>query len=559
MQARPKATRSATGSPEDSDDRKWETNVRAGQLLADTIRTTLGPKGLDKMLVTAEGRVVVTNDGASILDRMELAHPVATIILAVAEQQDRKAGDGTTSAVLLAGELLGAAESLREKGVHPTKIAEGYQIAAARAKPIVEDLSVAGVRDTDDRLEDVARTVITGKWGPTAADFLAALAVETVRKIERDERVAFERITRKTLPGGSFYDSAVVDGLVVDLEESSTTLALPEDRLQSAHRDATVALVDEALDIDRATGMGTVTLESHADYRAFTDYERQVYDAYVDTLVDLGVDVVFCQQSIDKPVRYRLADEGILAVERTRRDELEKLARATGARPVTVGSLSPSTVGQATGVRRRTAGPTDVVVVSGYEGFDQVTLLARGGTEHVAAETRRMLDDCFHVLKFAIEDGDLLPGGGATEMELARRLRSDACRRDGKEQLAIEAFADALETVPETLARTAGMDPIDALVALRAAHNDEWATAGLDLDAKSVADVVDRGVLEPLHVKWRAISGAAEAASTVVRIDDTIPITRDEPEEGHEEGHDHGGLAHSTEGYPWAIGHSMGD
>lgn len=535
-------------------------NFEAGCQLAETVRTTLGPKGLDKMLVNSDGRIVVTNDGASILDRMEIDHPAAKLVAEVADQQDRKAGDGTTSAVVIAGELLREAASLREKGVHPTKISEGYHLAAVRSRELLEEQTVS-VTLTDDLLEDIARTVVTGKWDADATDFLAERAVEAVRAIERDGRVGFERITRKTLPGGSFYDSEVVEGLLIDLEESSTDVVSPTE-LPREFTDATVALLDEELSTDEPTGLGTVSLDSHEDYKAFSEYERDVYEGYVSRLVDVGADVVFCQQSIDDPVRYGLAEEGILAVERTRRDELHKLARATGAQPVTIENLTQATVGRATSVERRPVNATEVVVVSGFDEFDQISLLFRGGTEHVAEETRRVLDDCFHALKFAIEDEALVPGGGAVEVELARRLRSEAADLDGKEQLAVEGFANALETIPRTLAQTAGMDPIDALVELRAAHDDGDPRTGLDLDAASVADVTELGVLEPLYVKRRSINGAAEAANIVVRIDDTIPVTRDEDEHGHDHDHedDHGpgDLVHSTEGYPWALGHSMG-
>lgn len=537
----------------------YESNFAAGQQLAETIRTTLGPKGLDKMLVTSDGKIVVTNDGASILDRMKIEHPAAKLIVEVADQQDTRAGDGTTSAVLLAGELLREAGSLLEKSVHPTKITEGYHLAAVRSRELLAEQTVSVDLD-DDLLEDVARTVVTGKWDDDATDFLAERAVEAVRAIERDGRVGFEKITRKTLPGGSFYDSEVIEGLLIDLEESSTDVVSPAG-LPTEFHDATVALVDEELSTDEPTGIGTVSLDSYEDYEAFNEYEHGVYEGYVTRLTEVGADVVFCQQSIDDSVRYGLAGEGVLTVERTRRDELNKLARATGAQPVTMENLTRATVGRATTVERRPVGSTEVVVVSGFDEFDQISLLFRGGTEHVAEETKRMLDDCFYALKLAIEDEALVPGGGAIEVELARQLRSEAAELDGKEQLSVESFADALEIVPTTLAQTAGMAPVDALVELRVAHDDGRSTAGLDLDAGAVGDMTERGVFEPLHVKRQAISVATEAANVVVRVDETIPVTRDEGDHGHDhhdDGHGDGELVQSTEGYPWAVGHSMG-
>ncbi|WP_435062339.1 thermosome subunit alpha [Halobaculum sp. EA56] len=554
--------RSPVSDASGGDDAGRGSNLNAARQLAETVRTTLGPKGLDKMLVSDDGRVVVTNDGASIIDRLDIDHPAARLVAEVADQQSFKAGDGTTTAVVVAGELLHEAESLLERGVHPTSVTAGYGLAAERSRDLLGELTVPVDPDDDDLLRDVARTVVTGKWDAEATDFLAGLAVDAVGAIERDGRVRFERITRKTVPGGSFSDSAVVEGLVIDLEESSTDVVTPAD-LPRELRDATVALVDEQLSIDEPTGMGAVNPESYEDYRSFREYERDVYDGYVARLVDVGADVVFCQQSIDDPVRYGLAAEGILAVERTRRDELYKLARATGGQAVAMEDLTRATVGRAGRVERRPVGSTEVVVVTaGFDEFDQVSLLCRGGTEHVAEETRRVLDDCFHALKFAIEDGVLVPGAGAVEVELARRLRDESTEVAGREQLAVERFATALEAVPRTLARTAGMDPVDALVGLRAAHDDGDARAGLDLDARAVVDAADLGVLEPLYVKRRAIAGAAEAANLILRIDDTIPVTREGEGHGHdhEEDHEHGpgDLVHSTEGYPWALGHSMG-
>lgn len=560
MQDTGRSDQSLVSDTSQADGDTQESNFRAGEQLADTIRTTLGPKGLDKLLITGDGKLVVTNDGASILDRLAIEHPAARLIVEVAEQQDARAGDGTTSAVLLAGELLGGARELREKGVHPTKIAEGYHLAATQARKHLSELTVPVDTDDDETLKDIARTVVTGKWDTEGTDFLAERAVRAVRAVETDNRVAFEKITRKTVPGGSFYDSEVIEGLVIDMEESSTDVVSPDEQLPSSYTDATVALVDEELSTDKPEGIGAVDPDSYDDYEAFKDHEQEVYDRYVDALTDVGADVVFCQQSIDDPVRYQLATEGVLAVERTRRDELNKLARATGGQAVTMEQLSPATVGRARSVERRSVGPTDITTVSGFEGFDQISLLFRGGTERIAKETKRKLDDCFYVLRLAIEDGALLPGGGATEVALAQQLRAEATKHPGKEQLAVETFADALETVPRTLARTAGMNPVDALLELRTGHSEGNGTIGLELEQGTIGDVVESGVIEPLHVKRQAITSATEATNMIVRVDDTVSVSgSQEDDHGHED-HDNGpgGLVHGNDGYPWAVGHSMG-
>lgn len=542
----------------DNDD-PWRSNVRAGEQLADTIRSTLGPKGLDKLLVTADGKVVVTNDGASIIDRINIEHPAARLVAEVAEQQGSGPGDGTTSAVLLTGELLSKAESLLEKTVHPRKIVEGYHIAASHARKQLSEQTVPIDTTDDEQLRDIARTVVTGKWDESGTDFLATRAVETVRTVERNHRIAFEKITRKTIPGGSFYDSEVIDGLVIDMEESPTDYVSPRAQLPTQYDDATVALIDEELSVNEPTGVGAVNPDSPDGYTGFQEREQRIYDGYIDAIESVGADVVFCQQSIDQPVRYGLAESGTMAIERTRRDEFNKLARSTGAQPVLIEDLTPATIGRASNIERRSVGETDITVVSGINELDHVSLLFRGGTSHVAEETERKLDDCFFVLKLAVEDEALLPGGGATEAELARSLRSKAREYRGKEQLAIESFADALETIPRTLARSAGMSPIDALVELRKAHDSGKPAAGVNLETNTIDNMADQGVLEPLYVKQRLIGSATEATKMLLRIDGTLSVsghTGDEDEHEHE--HGPGGMVQSTEGYPWAVGHSMG-
>ena len=536
------------------------TNARAGEQLAETIRTTLGPKGLDKLLITSDGKMVVTNDGASILDRLDIEHPAAKLIFEVAKQQDTGAGDGTTTAVLLAGTLLSEASSLREQGVHPTKIVEGYHLAAAEMKNILPKLTVETDLQDDAELKSIARTVITGKWDESGTDFLSELAVEAVRAIERENRVSFEKITRKTVPGGSYYDSEVINGLAIDTDESSTAIVSSDRQSPSSYDDATIVLIDEPMSIDAPSGVGAVEPESPEELQELRQYENNTYSKYADSITAIGADVVFCQQAIDDPIKNKLEKSGVLAVERTRKDELYKLARATGAQPVTLENLSRSAAGHAATVERRSMGSTELIIVSGFDEFDQVSLLLRGGTERIADETKRKLDDCFYVLKLAIEDEALVPGGGAVEVALATELRSIATTYSGREQLAVEAVADALEIVPRTLARSAGMDPVDSLVELRTRHNGGDSTAGLDLNNAEAADMSSTGTLEPVHVKRQAISGAIEAASLITRIDDSISVPTHSESDAHDDHHDHtpGEVVPSTEGSPWAVGHSMG-
>ncbi|MDQ2052252.1 thermosome subunit alpha [Natronolimnohabitans sp. A-GB9] len=545
----------------DGDD-VWEDNVAAARALSDAIKTTLGPKGLDKLLVSSDGTVVVTNDGASIVDRMDISHPAASAIVDVATHQDSRVGDGTTSAIVLTGELLAEAETLLETGVHRTTIARGYTLAAERTRERLYERAIPVDPYDRDRLRTIARTAITGKWNQTASDFLAEQTVDAVRAIERDGTVDLKRITRKAIPGSSYYDSELVEGLVIDIDSSSTTPVPLEPDLPDAYEDATVALVDDQLTVETATGQGAVSLESPTDVHDLREYERAVYERHVDRIVDAGADVVFCQQSIDETVRSLLGKAGVLAIERTRRDELEKLGRATGATPVgTIDDLSAADTGVARRVERRDLGATSVAIVDGGTDVEQVSLLLRGGTQQVADETKRVVDGCFHVLSRAIEDGVVVPGGGATPIAVASDLREYATTVSDREQLAVEAFADALEVIPRTLATSAGLDPIDTVVELRARHHEGDHATGIRLEGESaeLGDVVDAGILEPLAVTDRAIASATEAANLLVRIDEVVAVTRDD-DHGHGHDHDHGpnGVVESTDGYPWAVGHSMG-
>lgn len=534
-------------------------NFSAGQALSEVIRTTLGPKSTDKMLITDDGKIVVTNDGASILDRMEIDHPTAEMVVRVAETQEDATGDGTTTAVILTGELLGKAGALIERGLHPTSIIGGYKLAAERAVETLREAAIEIDTDNTDRLQEIARTVITGKWDEADSQFLAGLAVDAVESIVHDGTVERKNVVRQAVAGGSYRASKVVDGLIIDLESSSTSIVTPETPVPRRIEDATIALIDDQLTIKTSTGLGTVSLDAPEQRQALLEYEDRTYEESVATIVDAGADVVFCQKSIDDPVRYLLAREGVLSVERTRKDELLKLKRATGARHVaSVDQLTAADTGYAGIVEQRSVGDRRLAVVTECRDSEQVSILLRGGTAHVNDEMKRILDDCLDALELAIETGEVLPGGGASEVMLAADLRNYAQGVRGREQFAIEAFADALEAIPRTLAENAGMDPIDSLVDLRSRHHDGDVTAGLDVSSGGSTDMMAAGVCEPLAIKRRAIKSAQEAATMIVRIDDIIAASPDREDDEEDHDHDSDTLHASTEGYPWTIGHPMG-
>ncbi|WP_248909859.1 thermosome subunit alpha [Halocatena marina] len=537
------------------------TNFSAGQALAETIRTTLGPKSMDKMLISSDGQIVVTNDGASILDRMDINHPTAEMVVRVAETQEDATGDGTTTAVLLTGELLGNAADLIEQGLHPTTISDGYHVATERVHETLRRATIEIDTDNLDQLREIARTVITGKWEDPDAQFLADLAVKAVKAIEHDESIDRRNITHQAIAGSGPRDSNVVDGLVIDMDRSSTSLVSPDTAFPRRIADATIALIDAQLTIEAAT-FGTVSFDDPEQRPALLEYEDQIYDEYVTTIADAGADVVFCQKSIDDPIRYLLAREGILAVERTRKDELLKLGRTTGAQHVgSVAHLTTTDTGHAEMVERRRVGDRALAIVTGGSDSRQVSIVLRGGTEHVNDEMKRILDDCLSALELAIEHREVLPGGGASEVMLAADLRDYAASVGGRSQLAVTAFADSLEVIPRTLAENAGIDPIDSLIDLRTRQHEGDHTAGLDVLTGNVRDMVAAGVLEPPAIKQRAITSAQEASNIIIRIDDIIAASPDRNVDGEEHDHDHGhehdsDTVHaSTGGYPWAIGH----
>lgn len=532
-------------------------NIDAGVAIADLVRTTLGPKGLDKMLVDS-GRIVVTNDGASILDRIAIDHPTAKVFVTTAANQDAHVGDGTTTAVIVAAELLRNATGLLDRGIHPTAITNGYQLALNHVTETLAANAIGVDRDDIHTLERTVRTAVTGKWDVRAARRFSALAVRAGTAVEVDGRIDPDRLTLKSYPGGSLADSRLVSGLAIDLGSSSTTLVSPDAELPTVFEDARVALIDDQLTIETADAVSRVRFDGPDQRAAFTRYEDDVYTGYVTDLVDAGVDIVFCQKSIDDRIRSMLARAGVVPVERTRQDELHELARTTGAKPVlSTAELDSRTIGQATTVERRRINATEVVVVRTAE-TEQYSLILRGGTEHVADETKRVFETCLRNLVALLDDPRVVPGGGAPEIELASRLRSHAEGIDGREQFAVLAFADALERVPGTLASTAGMDPIDTVLELRTEHDRGNYHTGIDVTSRRIEDLAERGVFDPLRVRQRAFESATETATLLLRVDDVVAAKRsdDGPDHPGHHGHEHGhGASGDTGGYPWAIGH----
>jgi thermosome len=495
-----------------------ESNIRAGKAVAQAVRTTLGPRGMDKMLVDSSGNVVITNDGVTILDEMDIEHPAAQMIVEVAETQEEEVGDGTTTAAVLTGELLAKAEDLLENDLHPTIVVEGYRRAAALAQEAI-DGQLLDVDLDDDLLEQVAESSMTGKGtGDVAADRLATLVVRAVRMVHDDgERFDRDDVHVETRTGASSSATELVEGVVIDEEPVN-------ENMPRSVEDATVAVLDVELKVRESEIDAEYTIETVDQLTAALDAEEGELRSYATALADAGVDVVFCSKSIDDRVAAYLADADVLAFESVSESDARAVARATGAKRLgSVRDLDGSDFGRADAVRVETYGDDDLAFVEGGAAAKAVTLFLRGGTEHVVDELERAVEDAVDVVVAALDAGGVVPGAGQAEIAISDYVRAKAASVEGRQQLAVEAFADAVDMLPRTLAENTGMDAIDALVDLRARFETEG-RAGIVSRGRSgeIADPVEAGVFDPAAVKREAIESATEAATMILRIDDVI-------------------------------------
>ena len=521
------------------DDDAQSRNISAAQAVASAVRSTLGPKGMDKMLVDSMGDVTVTNDGVTILQEMDIDDPTAEMIVEVAETQEEEAGDGTTTAVAIAGELLKNAEELLEQDIHPSAIIRGFHLASEQARTEVDDIATAVDPDDTELLRSVAETSMTGKGAELNKEYLGQLIVDAVRRVtvETDDGgrvVDIEFLEIETETGGAVEDSTLLEGAVINKDPVHE--GMPEEV-----SDANVLLFDQPIEVDEADVDTEVTVADPDQLQDFLEREEEELKAMVDRIAELGADVVFCQKGIDDLAQHYLAKEGILAVRRVKKSDIELLSELTGARIVS--DLTDATADDlGTGDVERGDGNFHVT----GEGGHGATLLLRASTDHVVDEIERGVGDALDVVAQTVTDGRVVAGGGAIEVELARRLRDFADGVSGREQLAVESFADAVELVPRVLAENSGLDPIDTLVDLRAAHNDGEVEAGLDVETGQVTNTLEEGVVEPAHAKRHAIGSATEAANLVLKIDDIISAgdlsTEGEEDEGGPGGAGMGGM-----------------
>ena len=494
-------------------------NIAAAKAVADAVRSTLGPKGMDKMLVDSMGDVVITNDGATILKEMDIEHPAAKMIIEVAKTQEQHCYDGTTSAVVLSGELLKRSEDLIEQNVHPTVICEGFRLAAEKAISLLEHHGISTEGD-DNVLLEVAKTSLTGKSAGAVKAFMADICVRAVNAVgvidEGERLVDLSDIKVEKRQGGSIKDSSLIDGILLDKERVHA--GMPR-----SINNAKIALVNSAVEVKKTEVDAKIQITDPNQLASFLAEEENYIRGLVDKITASGANVLVCQKGIDELAQHYLSKAGVFAIRRAKKSDMEALSKATGGRIVTnMDDLSGDDLGEAARVEERKIGESDMTFITGCPEAKSVSVLLRGGTEHVVDEIRRAFDDAVGVVSVAWEDGAVLTGGGSVLAALSRDLRTYAETIGGREQMAIEAFASALEIIPRTLAENAGLDPVTTIIALRKAHADGASHAGINVYEGGVVDMQDANVLEPLRVVEQAIQSATETAIMILRIDDVI-------------------------------------
>jgi thermosome len=496
-------------------------NFAAARAVAAAVRSTLGPKGMDKMLIDSMGDITITNDGVTILKEMDIEHPAAKMMVEIAKTQDAEVGDGTTTAVVIAGELLKNAEGLLAQGVHPTIIAEGYRMAAVKALVMLDGFAIT-VKPTDTAmLKKIAETALSGKNPEVSKDRLCDILVKAITFVtDPDGKVDIAHINVEKKVGGSVDDTNLIEGMVIDKERAHP--GMPK-----SVKNAQILLLNAALEFKKTEVSAKINISTPGQAQAFLDEEEHMVHTMVNKVVKSGATVVFCQKGIDDVAQHYLAKAGILAARRLKKSDIENLARATGANIVnSIDTITPKDLGTAGLVEERKVSGDEMIYISKCKNPKAVSIIVRGGTEHVVDELERAIHDALMVVSVVVEGKKIVAGGGAPETELSLQLRRYASQEGGRVQLAIEAFAAALEIIPRSLAENAGLDAIDMLVAIRAAHEAGKKNFGLDVYEGKPVDMLKAGVVEPLRVKTQAISSAAEAAVMILRIDDVIASSK---------------------------------
>jgi len=501
-------------------------NIMAARMVSEIVKTTLGPKGMDKMLVSPTNDIIITNDGVTILEEMQIEHPAAKMMVEIAKTQEIEVGDGTTTAVMIAGKLLENAEKLLDKKIHPTVITKGYRIAADKAQEILMDLSLritTESKEDEALLKQIAMTAMTGKGAEDAKEKLSEIIVHALKQISGREnerrKIDINDIKIETSKGKGIKDTELVQGIVIDKEKVSHDMP-------SSIKNSKIALIDFPLELKNPEIDTKISVTSPEQLNSFITEEERSIKEMIEKVKLSGTNVIFCQKGIDDFAQYLLAKENIYACRRVARSDMEKISKATGGKIISnLNELSPFELGNADLVEEVRHGEDVLTYVRGCENPKALTILIHGGTEHVIEEVKRAVRDGLGDVACVIESGLVVPGGGAIEIELAKKLREFSQGLSGREQLAVEEFASAIEFVPTTLAENAGLDPIDTLTELRSRHDSGEKNAGLNLFTNRVENVLESKIIEPLKIKSQAINSASEVAMMILRIDDIISAT----------------------------------
>ena len=491
-------------------------NIWAAKMIADVVKTTLGPKGMDKMLVSPTGDIIVTNDGVTILNEMQIEHPAAKMMVEIAKTQESEVGDGTTTAVMLAGKLLENAEKLLDKKIHPTVITKGYRMAAEKSQQILNQLALKITSGDEEILKQVAMTAMTGKGAEDAKEKFAEIIVRAVKQIENNGKIDLGDIKIEKAKGDGIDDTELISGIVFDKEKISHDMP-------SLVRDAKIALVDFPIEIKNPEIDTKISVSTPEQLHGFLMQEEREIKSMVEKLKTSGANVIFCQKGIDDYAQYLLSKSKIYASRRVSRSDMEKISKATGGKIVSnLNELSNLELGKAELVEEIKHGQETFTYVRGCSNPKALTILIKGGTGHVIDEIERAIKDGLGDVICSLKSGLVVPGGGAIEIELAKRLREFSHGLSGREQLAVEEFASALEFIPTTLAENAGLDPIEVLTELKSKHDSGERNAGINLFTNKVENVLQSKIIEPLKIKTQAISSATDVATMILRIDDVI-------------------------------------
>ena len=499
-------------------------NIAAAKVVADAVRTTLGPKGMDKMLTDSLGEVVITNDGVTILEEMEIMHPAAKMVVEVAKAQDEEVGDGTTTAAILTGELLKQAEGLLEQKIHPTSIAQGYRLAKEKSLEVLDKIAIDVSIKDKDLLTKIALTSMTGKSSESAKGFLAKIAVESIIQVAVEEDgktvVDLDQIKLEKKSGGSTDDTTLISGLIIDKE-------VVHSGMPKKIENAKIALINSAIEVKELESDAQIRITDPSQMNAFLEQEEKMLKEMVEKIIASKTNVVFCQKGVDDMAQHYLAKSGIMVMRRVKKSDMDALSKATGGSIISnLDEMTETDLGQSGIVEEKKISGSEMIFVRKCKDPKSVSILVRGGTDHVVDEIERAMKDALGGVSASIEVGKIVGGGGSPEAELAKELRKYCESVGGREQLAITAFANAVEIIPKTLAENAGIDPINILVELRSAHDKGNTWAGIDVFTNNTQDMLKQGVVEPVKIKTQAIKSASEAAEMILRIDDVISASK---------------------------------